>query len=345
MNKLIKISLILSSLFLLFVGVEVSAADELGGTSFYKKVQHPENQITDGEALNLMMKPGQKQKVSVEIINTTDKPIVVESRLSGARTNGNGGLEYAPNKFGKDKSMKYDLPDLVKIPSEVKVPANGKANLDIDISMPKTSYDGIVTGGIQLMEKNSQTETTDDQGATIVNKMAFLFGVTLQMSENEVSPDFDLVNVKPGLQNYRNAIFVDIGNKQSMIAKDLTLDVNISKKGKKESLYQKKTTTMSMAPNSLLSYPVTMDGDRMVAGDYTAHVILSGYNQQWEWSKDFTITDEEADKFNQQDPYLVQERGLNWKLVAVIVLSIVLVTLLIVLIIRFTKKSKKKHKK
>lgn len=339
MKKIEKIGYLICGLLFLFgATVSVDAAGEMQGTGFFQKIKHPENQIGTGEALNLMMNPGQKQKVEVEVTNYKDKEIVVELKLTGARTNGNGGLEYGPNKLPKDKTMKYDLPDLVKIPSEVKVPAKGTATFTLDISMPEADYDGIVTGGVQLIEKGTSIETQDEKGATIQNKVAFLFGVTLRMSETEVKPDFDLNSVKAGLQNYRNAIFLNLSNKQSMIAKDMVLNTEITEKGKSEVLYQKKKTEVSMAPNTVMNFPVSLDGDSMKAGDYTANVILKGYDKEWKWKKNFTITKEEADKFNKQDPYLVQERGLNWKMISLIVGGVLLLIIIIVVILKVTKK-------
>lgn len=346
MKQIIRIGIIISSLYLLFgFFIIVDAAEStLQGSTFYKEVQHPENQITNGEALNLLMKPGQKQQVTVKIHNLTDEEITVQSRITGARTNGNGGLEYSPNKLKKSDTMKYDLPDLVKVPEETIVPASGTADLVLDINMPEIEYDGIVTGGIQLMEKGKTVETTDEKGATISNKIAYVFGVTLRMNEKEVIPDFDLTSVEAGLQNYRNVIFVNISNIKSMISKDLVLNAEITNKGKTDVLYEKKKTDVSMAPDSLIAFPVSLDGDRMKAGDYTAHITLSGYDNEWKWEENFTITNEEADKFNQQDPYLVQERGLDWKLIAIIVVSVILLVIIIVIISKTTKKGSKKNK-
>lgn len=347
MKKIIKFSLIMSLMCLaLSLPKQVSAADKEVVSGFNKKVQHPENQITSGEALNLMMKPGQKQQVNVEIENYGDRETTINVKINGTRTNGSGGLEYGPNKFKKDKTMKYDLPDLVKAPTEIKVPAKSKKNLVLDISMPEASYDGIVTGGVQLMEKNQKgQETTDEKGATIVNKYAFLFGVTLRMTDKEVKPDFKLRGVKAGLANFRNAVFVNISNSESFLAKDMTLNAEVTEKGKSEVLYQKKQTDVSMAPNSLMSFPVSLEGDRMVPGDFTANIILKGYDKEWKWKKDFTITKEEADKFNNQDPYLVQERGLNWKIIALIVGGVLALVIIVVVILKLTKKKPSKKGK
>ncbi len=320
----------------------VSAAEEGSSSGFSKRVKHPDNQITDGEALNLLMKPGQKQKVAVEIENYGDKETTIEVKLNGARTSGAGSLEYGPNKFKKDKTMKYDLSDLVKVPKEVVIPAKEKKDLILDISMPDVAYKGIVTGGIQLMEKDKGVDTKKDDGTMITNKFAFLFGVTLQMDKKEVAPNFELRKAYAGLSNYRNSMIVDIANVQPKKATDMTLNVDITKKGKQDTLYTRKKNDVSMAPNSILTFAVGLDGDTMKSGNYTAHVLLKGYDKEWKWEEDFTVTDEEADKFNKGDVYVVQERGLDWKLIIIIVIVILLLIVIIALIVKKMKENKNK---
>lgn len=351
MKRIVKLSIIFCFLISLFGFVTTTnAAEKTSAMSFSKKVKHPENQITSGEALNLMMTPGQKQQVEVELQNYSDKEIEVESKITGARTNGNGGLEYSPNKFPKDKTMKYDLSDLLESPASVKVPPKGKANLVLNITMPDTAYDGIVTGGVQLMQKDHSIKSKEKDGSMINNKFAFVFGVTLRMTNNDVAPDFALRKVKAGTQNYRNSILIDVANVQSMIGENLAINAEITQKGKKEILYQKKKTEISIAPNSIMNYAVGLDGDRMRAGDYTANIVLKGYNKEWKWKQDFKITDEEADKFNNEDPYLVQERGLDWKTIAIIVGGVLVIAVIIIVVLKMTKKNttkklKKKSKK
>lgn len=334
-------------LTLFFVGITIYtspvSAEETNKTGFTKRVIHPDNQLTDGEALNLLMKPGQKQKVTVELKNFSDKETTIEVKLSGARTSGSGSLEYGPSDFKKDKSMEYDLPDLVTVPKEVKVPGNATADLILDITMPESSYEGVVTGGIELMEKGKVMESENEKGASIDNKIAFLFGVSLRMDEKKVKPDFDLRKVYPGQSNYRNAILIDLGSTQAMIARDMVLNVDISKKGKKDILYTRKKKEVSIAPNSILSFPIGLDGDMMKAGKYTADVLLKGYDREWHWTQDFEITNEQADSFNKSDVYAVQDNGINWKLILVIVFLILLLLLIIYLIVRRINKKEEEN--
>lgn len=331
---------------------EVENAVESTGYSY--KINYPENQVTPGGSLKLKMAPKQEQDVTVVLENYSDEEITIDLSLNGARTNGNGVLEHGPSAFKKDKSMQYDLPDLVTIPESIKVPAKGKADLVLAIKMPEVAYDGIVTGGIQ-MQKAGQGEEDNQAGdnkggQTIVNKVAYLFGVTLSMTDKEVSPELALQKVYPELANYKNAIFLDVANTTAVTVENLVLDAVITKQGSEEVLYESKKANMAMAPNTLMSYPISLAGEEMIAGKYTANVKASNGDKEWVWTEDFEITDEDADKFNQGDVNIVQERGLNWKMISAIVFAGLFVIVGIFLVIRFINKKKetsslKKRKK
>ena len=128
-----------------------------------------------------------------------------------------------------------------------------------------------------------------------------------------------------------------------MVKSKLDIESQISKKGSNEVLYERKQTGMSIAPNSQMDFYVSMAGEQMVAGEYTARVLASIDDQTWEESLDFTITKEEADKYNKRDVGLVQDRGLDWKLVAIIVVGFLGLVILIFVVIRLIKNKKKKQ--
>lgn len=329
----------------------VTRADDvdnaMASTGFSYKIQYPDNQREKSGSLKLDMSPSQNQQVEVVVENYADEEITINLSVNGARTNGNGVLEYGPSQFDKDKSMVYDLPDLVSIPESVTVPAKGKVPFSVTIKMPEVAYDGIVTGGIQLQkdETGEASKETNQGGQTIINKVAYLFAVTLTMTDKEVLPELELRKVYPELSNYTNAIYLDIANVHAAKLDNLVLDVNIKKDSGQELTYEKKKANMNMAPNTLMSFPVKLAGEEMVAGDYTADVIATSGEQQWTWTKQFTITSDEADKFNQADVNIVQERGLNWQLIMIIVFASLFVILCLYLLLKQLKKKKKSTKR
>ncbi|MBO0472897.1 DUF916 domain-containing protein [Enterococcus ureasiticus] len=145
-------------LSIFFVQTQVSNAtsDPSGAVGFLYKTNHPENQIDDSGYFNLKMTPGQKQKVSITLTNLGKKEVTVEVNLNGARTNSNGVLEYGKTKLDKDASMKFDFTDIVKGPKEITLPPESDKDLELEINMPETSYDGIILGGIQLQKVSDE---------------------------------------------------------------------------------------------------------------------------------------------------------------------------------------------
>lgn len=316
------------------------------GLGFTYKVVKPENQRTSVGYFDLRMNAGQKQTVEIELANGSDEEITIGVSLNGAKTNGNGVIEYGPSAIEKDKSLKYDFVDIVKGPKEVVIPPKTMVPLKLDITMPASDFNGFISGGIQLKQQVKEDKEAKKKTG-ITNEYAYLVGMLLSENDNVVEPNLELNKVYAGLANYRNAVFVNFSNVQPAYLENMTVDVQVMKKGSEEVLYDTKKAGMRMGPNNLIDFPVEMNGDRMEAGDYKAHILVTADDKKWEWTEDFTITDEEADKFNGQDVSLTQERGIDWKLIAMIVGGIIAVVVIIFIIVRSiqTKKMKNKKKK
>lgn len=282
---------------------------------FNYRVVLPENQYDQEVSYyDLMMAPGQQQTLQIELENASDHEMQIEVSLNGAKTNRNGVIEYGPSDIQDDKSLKFKFKDLVTAEEKVTLPPKTKTMLDVNIAMPETSYEGLIAGGIKL----KQIVKRDESQGGVINEYAYLVGMILRESEAPVVVDLELNDVYPGLSNYRNAVYVNFSNIEAEYLNDMTVDVQISPKDSEEVLYDTKSAGMRMAPNSLIDFPVTMNGERMVPGDYKAHIVVTSGDRRWEWTREFTITDEDADKFNGQDVSLVQEKGIDWKLIALL---------------------------
>ncbi|EOI06784.1 hypothetical protein UAY_00126 [Enterococcus moraviensis ATCC BAA-383] len=316
--------------------------------AFTYKVIHPENQRSNAGYFDLRMTPAKKQTVQIEINNPSDKEeVTVSVSLNSTKTNANGVLEYGPSLLQKDPSMKKDLSDIAKAPESITLKPGEKKNLDIDITMPKDSYDGFISGGIQLKRQLTEAEKKErEKKSGIQNEYAFIIGVLLTETDTKVEPNLEFNKFYAELSNYRNAVFASISNINSAYVDDMTIDMQVMKKGSTEVLYDTKKTTMQMAPNSVINFPLIMNGDEMVPGEYTGHVLVTSNEKKWEWTEGFTISKEEADKYNKQDVSITQERGIDWKLIVMIVCGILIVLLGIFLFVRTlnNKKTEKKRK-
>jgi len=324
MKKRILLSLFLCLYIVSLFGFSRDAYAEL---QFAYETVLPENQKGEGRYFDLRMTPGQEQTVQVMLTNRADQEQTIQVSLNGVKTNSNGVLEYGPSALKNDPSLKHDFKDIVKGPSEVTLAPNETKPLELTITMPETSYDGKIVGGIYLKSKPTKEEEKANKKAKgVINEYAFLVAMVLQETDEKVTNDLKLNKVYAGLSNYRNSVFANFSNI------------------KPEFLNNTKKADMKMAPNSMIEFPLEMNGDKMVAGDYKAHILVTSGDQKWEWTENFKITNEEADKYNAQDVSLIQEPGINWKLVALIGAGIFLAFLAIFFIVRVVNKNKKKKK-
>jgi hypothetical protein len=322
-------------------------ADETSGnaTGFTYESIKPENQRDKSAGyFDLKMAPGQKQTVTIKLKNLAAEEIEMSVKLNGAKTNANGVIEYGPSTIKKDKSLKYDFEEIVSAPDIVKIPAKGEQDLNLDITMPEATFDGSIAGGIQLQKV--EKENKDQPKKTgVVNKYAYVIGMLLFETETKVQPNLKLNKVTADLNNFRNTFFVNFSNVEAAYLENMTTQVQIMKEDSSEVLYETKRSGMRMAPNSQIDFPVSMEGDRMVPGNYRAKILVTADDKKWEWDETFKITDEEADKFNAQDASLEEVQTFNWPLIAGIVGGVVVIALIIFFSIRSVSKKREAKRK
>lgn len=331
------------ALSLLVLPNSVSADKETAAGGFTYKVIYPKNQHTEVSYFDLRMKPGQKQTAIIQMSNNSDKEITVDVSLNGTKTNSNGVLENGPSSLEKDSSLKYDFAEIVKGKESVVIPPKQTIDYALDITMPETTFDGIISGGIYMIERDQESEK---QTGMIKNKYAYLVGMLLTETDKEIKPDLELNKVYADLKNYRNTIIVDFSNTKPAYLDYMTVDVQVMGEKSDEVLYETKQTKMRMAPNSKINFPVSMNGEKMIPGKYRAHILVTSQaGDKWEWEQDFVITDEEADKFNQEDVSLLQENRINWQLIVMIILGVLALILIVFVIVRMINKKKNDKKR
>lgn len=340
-------------LMLFFVAPVLGRAEETTSSSedlpsFSYEVVHPDNQINESVGYyDLKMTPGQEQTVHIRFNNPSNFDVKVLVELSGAKTNSSGVIEYTNERIENDDSLKFAFEDIVTAPSEIEMAPGEEKILEINIKMPETSIEGYISGGIRLT-RDGQVEEAGD--STVVNQVSYMVGMLLTEQEpaeiEAISEELQFNKVYPDIHNYRNAFMVNFSNIKSIYVNDVVVDIQISREGSSEVLYESKKSSMRMAPNSFIAYPVSLNGEQMVAGDYRAKIVVtSGKGGRWEWDEAFTVTDEEANKFNEQDLTLVQEPGINWRLVAMVAAGALGVLLVIFLTIHFVRKNRKAKNK
>lgn len=346
-----RLSILLSFLivgFFLFQTNSSYAVEEnhAGATGFNYSIKFPDNQI-DKELgyYHLKMDPGHHQKLSIILSNPNKEKVTIDVKVNGAKTNQNGVIEYGESTIENDQSLKFDFTNLVKAPKSVELAPGETKNLELTVDMPETGYDGVIAGGIQLMRAEQKDTTKNNNKSKIDNKYAYIIGMVLQEKEIEASPNLSLNSVKVGRNSYNNAIFINFSNIAAVFLNNVTVNVQITEKGKETVLYERKQSEMRMAPNSFIDFPISMNGELITPGDYEADILVTSGDKKWDWKEDFEITDEDANKFNESDKGLVQEKGLNWRMILLLVVAFVLTMMVLFSLLRFLRKNKSKKQR
>lgn len=314
-------------------------------TGFTYSLSFPDNQLEENVGYyKLKMAPGEKQTIKITLSNPGSEKVTVGIGINGAKTNQNGVIEYGDSTIKNDASLKFDFKNIVKAPKSVELAPGESKELETEIEMPTTAYDGVIAGGIQLMKENQNSNATNSSGSQILNQYAYVIAVLLQETDTKVKPELKLNKVYADQINYRNAVFIDFSNIMATYLNNVTVEAQVMKKGSDTVLYERKQSAMRMAPNSFMAFPVNMNGEEMVSGDYVAKILVTSTDQKWEWTEEFNISKKEADKFNERDVGLVQEKGLDWKLVASVTgIILLLIGTIFFILTLLRKKNEKKE--
>ncbi|MBC1806688.1 DUF916 and DUF3324 domain-containing protein [Listeria sp. FSL L7-0993] len=317
---------------------EAKAAEGDVGYSVQAKI--PANQIDKKQTyFDLKMKPKQKQTVEIEVMNSSNEEIQVEASVNYASTNRTGLIDYTKNDLTKkDKSLKYPLPELAKIPDDqqlLTIPVNGKKTVQVMIEMPDESIDGVVLGAVQFKKKNT-TETKQTKGVSLKNEYSYIVGMQLSETDKLVKPHMNLLSIKPTLINYHTAVAAKLQNDQPVIINNLSIDAKVYQHNSDKMLYQTKKADMTMAPNSNFDFGIDWDNKPLKEGKYRLKMTATDGVETWKWDETFTIG-KEGQALNNKAVDLKQTN--EWIYVA-IAAGALLVILLIIYLIR---KRRKEH--
>lgn len=301
----------------------------------------PSNQIDKKQSyFDLKMATNQKQVLKIHMRNGTSREIKITPTISPATTNSNGVVEYGPSQTKLDSTAPYNIKDLVKSSTkEITIPAHSSTDYKLNVTMPDRAYDGIVAGGIYFEEKkhNSQ-EDKQKSGLALENHFSYVVAVLLKETDKPINPEITLLRVRPGQVNARNVINAELKNSQATYINQLKVQTDVKRKYSNDILYKSSTSAMQMAPNTTLTYPTPLDGEKLKPGVYTMHVVANSGKKQWEFNKDFTISGTKARELNEKDVSIKHDYSWLYVLTGVLLLFLAFTLIFFIL---WNRKSKK----
>lgn len=322
----------LFSLFLFFFPSVAQAEETL---SFYVTPEFSESQIEGSTSyFDLNLDAGETENLSLKLQNASSESIQVQVTPHTAYTNVHGVVEYGKDAQEPDNSLLFSLDELIDPSGVIELAGNETKTITVPLHMPEESFKGFLAGGLRITEvKEEQEETaSNEEGVAIKNEFAYVIGVVVSNSRDSVQPDLDLLAVFADQLNYRNVISATIQNFTPTFVNRMAVEATVQRVGEDEVLYEASDEMMQMAPNSHFDFPISLEGDRFVAGDYVLKLRATSGEEEWSWERTFTIEADEARSLNQADVTI--DTRLNWWMIGSIVMIVLLLGIVLYLIIQ-----------
>ena len=309
------------------------------GMDFDVRIFPPETQRRDDvPGFDLLLEPGAREEIEIEVRNLSEEPIVLMIQMATATTDDGGTIFYRPREgLMRDSTLPYAMEDIATIEG-YRFPLEGgeRLRVPITINMPQTRFDGMILGGVSILQYVDMEEASG-QGGMIINRFWTEIPVRLQQTENPVHPDLNLLSIGASQRNWRNIFAANLQNPEMMLIHMMEVHAFISRAGETETLYEERISNMQVAPNSNFTLAIPLGGERFRAGEYDLHLEVVAYNGSWSFHQRFYVSAEEAAAFNATDVTIT--RIPLWMFIAA---GGALVMLLFILyMVLFRRKSKK----
>lgn len=288
---------------------------------------------------DLKVTPNEQKNIVIRVFNSGAEEIEVKAEVNNASTNNNGITSYHKAEK-RDNTLKVGLADFTTSEvTTIKVPAKGYTDAKFNMTIPVTPFKGEILGGIRFTSDDVKAGKSD-KGASVTNNMAYTVGVLLHETEDNIEPQMKLNKVITEQRNSRNFISANLQNTVPRIIKNLGVKAEITKKGHSKVLYEVQNTEMRMAPNSNFYYGINLGNHRLKSGNYTMKLSGVADGTEFNFEKDFSISQKEASKLNNSSVFVDDEEDNTMLLYTLIVLILCLLVAMITYIVI----KKKKHK-
>jgi len=326
--------------------VEVSAEN----MNFSMSIVQPENQFDkDVTYFDILVSPGEKQKLKINVTNTGKSKDTFIVTPTNATTNSSGSVDYSKQKenYIYDKTLKIPFTSLVSGEQKVEIDAGKTKQLEFDFQAPIKKFDGIILGGfaVNTIDKDEEKEQAN---VSFINKFQIVKAIIIRSSSNnkDEKVDIKLNDVKPTLFNYRAAIVANVQNTQPVLLGKVNIKVDIKKENSDEIILSEDRKDVEFAPNSNFDFPIMWNNKALEPGKYMLEMKVTANKQNFDFKKGFNISKEDSYKIKEGalDLEDTPDHTILW--IAIIVIAIIITVVLTLIIYKkITEKNSKNKKK
>ncbi|MGL9769079.1 DUF916 and DUF3324 domain-containing protein [Enterococcus sp. DIV0806c] len=325
-----------------FFFLPVSAQAEETALNTHVTPLFPESQVDESKGYyELLLAPNQKENLQLKVGNSSSEPINVQVTPHTAYTNTLGNVEYGKDAEEADPTLIHSLDELMTPSEVITLVGNETKIIEIPLQMPKDAFEGYLAGGLRITEvkEEEESEAPEGEGVAIKNEFAHVVGVVVSNTRDSVQPELELLDVFADQLNYRNVISATLQNFTPTFVNQLAVEATVKRAGENEVLYKASKEMMQMAPNSNFNFPISLEGDRFRSGNYVLELTATSGENEWSWTREFTIDADDARKLNREDVMI--DNSPNWWVIGTISLLILLVIILLYFVLKKRKQEKK----
>ncbi|MCO6542260.1 MAG: DUF3324 domain-containing protein [Lactobacillus sp.] len=299
-------------------------------TGYGLKPIYGQNQIEENGQVDVFGNPGQTIKTSIGIANQSGKTQKYVVRFYIAGTSDSGSYIY-DNNVKRDPSLKINLKKYVSpVKQVVEVPASGIKNVDINITIPTTKFNGYLMGGYSVSpyKQKAQTSLTSN-GTLIKNKYSQGIPVKVRQSrDNKKDPKFKIGTVVPTANKTlkTRGVTANVQNYVDGFVPNLEATATVTRRPDDHKFKVKAISqSQDVAPNSNYNFAIDWGKKPLQSGNYHLHMKFTTNDKTKSWlvDKDFSISNADAAKYNKLSGIKPNYMWL-WILIAVLALLLVL---------------------
>lgn len=293
---------------------------------------------------DLLMGPGEKTILSINIINNDDITQHYTASINRAVTNINTIIDYSQttstDMIGLNEN--FDLRRMVT-PQDQKVTIAGhqKKEVQFEVTMPKEVLKGVLLGGVYVRQ---EVESKVSNGYT--NRFNFVTTLLVRQLNDLVKADLNLNKVSVKADNV-GVINANISNKTSAYLTDLTTTGSLFKSDEQDkALVMSKQKSRSIAPNTNFDYQLPVGNKKIKPGRYILDltIVSKKTNQTWHWRETLTISDKDTKAISLVTGYHIPTPWWVWLLIGLGCLLVLLFLLILWLLIK-RRKSKEEFER
>lgn len=322
--------LLLCGLFLLG-GQMPGLAEEDNGLGYTVSLVQPATQIDPTKSyFYIETKAGEAQTLEARIKSTRKEAVNVRIFSANAITGDEGTIEYSSEPGDVSSTLTEPITSMVTIePAEVTVGNYEEKTVRIQLVPPKESYEGVKMGALIFA-----LEQEEEAASGVLTKFSYKIGLITSESGELFNDgeELQLTAAKAAIKRGKKMVLGTLQNPEPKVLENLTIEAVMLKKDTDEVVKTKSVENYRMAPNSQFDFELDWGLGNLPSGTYLLNLAVSNGVNEWQLSKELTITNQQAKAINQESAFQLVTP--MWVKIVAVGISIASVLLFLVIVLR-----------